>query len=49
MLVIGHQFSSLAKFDRIFALEDGQLRELTAQDKMSLARVVKSPMDTHAV
>jgi ABC-type multidrug transport system fused ATPase/permease subunit len=44
MIVIGHQFSSLAKFDRILALEDGQLVERQAQDEMSRARVV-GPMD----
>lgn len=40
LLVIGHQFSSLANFDRIFAIENGRLTEVRAGDEMSKARVI---------
>jgi ATP-binding cassette, subfamily B, bacterial len=48
MLVIGHQFSSLANFDRIFAIENGRLMELNADDEMSMARVVMPAVGVRA-
>ncbi len=45
LLVIGHQFSSLANFDRIFAIENGRLIELSAQDQRSVSRAVTSLKD----
>lgn len=48
LLVIGHQFSSLASFDRIFAIENGRLTELNAQDEMSQSRVLMSAAEMQA-
>jgi ATP-binding cassette, subfamily B, bacterial len=40
-LVIGHQFSSFAKFDRVLALKDGKVIEVDANDKLLSARIVQ--------
>jgi ATP-binding cassette, subfamily B, bacterial len=37
-IVIGHQFSSFAKFDRVLALKGGKLIEVDANDKLMMAR-----------
>ena len=42
-LVIGHQFSTFAKFDRVLALKGGKLVEVDAKDKLMAARMV-SPL-----
>ena len=42
-LVIGHQFSTFAKFDRVLALKGGKLVEVDAKDKFMAARMV-SPL-----
>lgn len=42
-LVIGHQFSTFAKFDRVFALNNGKLMEVDVTDKFMAARTV-SPL-----
>ena len=39
-LVIGHQFSTLARFDRVLALKDSKLIEIDAKDKQMAARVL---------
>jgi ATP-binding cassette subfamily B protein/subfamily B ATP-binding cassette protein MsbA len=39
LLVIGHQFSSFANFDRVLTLKGGKLVELDRQDKSVLARI----------
>ena len=41
-LVIGHQFSTLAKFDRVLALKGGKLIEIDAKDKLMAARVLSA-------
>jgi ATP-binding cassette, subfamily B, bacterial len=40
-LVIGHQFSSFAKFDRVLALKGGKLIELDAKDKLMTSRTMQ--------
>jgi len=39
LLVIGHQFSSFANFDRVLMLKGGKLVELDREDKSVLARI----------
>jgi ATP-binding cassette, subfamily B, bacterial len=39
-LVIGHQFSSFAKFDRVLVLKGGKLIEVDAKDKLVIARTL---------
>jgi ATP-binding cassette, subfamily B, bacterial len=39
-LVIGHQFSTFAKFDRVLALKGGKLVEVDAKDKLMIARTL---------
>jgi ATP-binding cassette, subfamily B, bacterial len=41
-LVIGHQFSTFAKFDRVLALKKGKLVEVDAKDKLMAARTVSA-------
>jgi ATP-binding cassette, subfamily B, bacterial len=38
-LVIGHQFSTFAKFDRVLALKNGKLVEIDAKDNLMAARI----------
>ncbi len=38
-LVIGHQFSTFAKFDRVLALKNGKLVEIDVKDNLMVARV----------
>ena len=40
-LVIGHQFSTFAKFDRVLALKGGKLIEVDARDKLMTARTLQ--------
>jgi ATP-binding cassette, subfamily B, bacterial len=40
-LVIGHQFSSFAKFDRVLALKGGKVIEVDANDKLISTRTVQ--------
>jgi ATP-binding cassette, subfamily B, bacterial len=40
-LVIGHQFSTFAKFDRVLTLKSGKLIEVDAKDKLMAARTVQ--------
>ncbi len=42
-LVIGHQFSTFAKFDRVLALKGGKLIEVDSKDKLMIARTI-SPL-----
>ena len=42
-LVIGHQFSTFAKFDRVLALRGGKLIEVDAKDKLMAIRTL-SPL-----
>jgi ATP-binding cassette, subfamily B, bacterial len=40
-LVIGHQFSTFAKFDRVLALKNGKLIEVDTKDKLMTARTLQ--------
>lgn len=40
-IVIGHQFTTFAKFDRVLALKDGKVIEIDASDKRMTTRMAK--------